>query len=550
MLRYHRTISDASAKGIPLSNSDKKPSVIKAAMAMSTGTLASRILGYVRDALLLSLFNRTVTDAFVVAFSIPNLIRRVFGEGSLSVSFIPIYMEQLHADQKDQGQRAQQLANSVYTLLTSLTMTIAALAWVFMGPLLDLWVGNKEGYAAIPGKMELTVELARIMTLYVFLVTTYAFWMAMANARGKFFWPAMGPALFNFTVIIFSLFPQSILKVPGAFLAWGVVVGGIAQAATVGVQLYREGCLPRLRLQIHAPGLAAIARNLGPGIFGLGVFQIMTIANRFFAARLPEGTQSYVYAADRILELPQSLIAISLGTALLPVFSRQLNENRLDDLLRTAHDSLKWIIFLAVPASVGMFFLAQPIVEVLFVRGAFTAQDGVVTAQVISAYAFLLLASSLAKIAAPGFYALKNPWVPAKIAAGVLLVHLFIADFLVTEHGIVGLAVATGVSSFINMIGLQIAFRYYLGAVGVLALLGYFLRLTPAFAGLAAVCYGFYHLPFEMTWRETLVGKGFYLGLTIIVAGIVYLLLAHLVRCPETRRFFQLFQRLLKRRQS
>ena len=279
----------------------KSPSIAHSAIKMAFGTIWSRVLGFIRDALIFALFPRMVTDAFAVAFRIPNLFRRLFGEGSLSVSFIPVYIH----FKVDRPQDAKALANAVWTLLLASMSLASALCYFYMPEILDFLVGNKEGFAATPGKMEVTLEMSRIMISYLVLVTSYAFMMAIANAEKSFFVPAFAPALFNVGAIIFSLIPNQYAAFVGAQLATGVVFGGILQFLCMAIHLYRQGWWLHLTLKWNTPGLVKVFRNMLPGLWGIGGFQVATILNTYFAARLPEGTQSYMYAADRVLELPQ-----------------------------------------------------------------------------------------------------------------------------------------------------------------------------------------------------------------------------------------------------
>lgn len=510
------------------------------------GTIFSRILGYARDAAMLALFSRTVTDAFVVAFRFPNLVRRLFGEGSLTISFMPVYIDELHADAS--GERARKLANAVFTLLSSLTMTLAILAYVFMEPILKLWVGNEAGFASVPGKLELTETLARIMVIYVVLVTSYAFVMGIANALHKFFIPAVAPAAFNLVVIIFAMLPQNLMEVPGALLAWGVVAGGVIQFLLVAVMLWREGYLPRPTIQIRAPGVWTVLRNLGPGLIGLGIYQVMTIANTFFAARLPEGTQSFLYAGDRILELPQSIIAISLGTALLPIFSRQVARGEREAMLETARDGLSAMLFLALPSALGMWLLSKPIVEVLFMRGAFGTEDVLTTSGIIEIYAALLVASSMAKVTVPAFYALKNTWLPATIAGFVLVAHLILAYFWVDIYGVRGLALATTVSGALNMLALQVAFQFMIGPMPLIRSLGEIARMIPALAGMGVVIWAL------QLWTQTislssLPIRATVLTLIIVIAVATYFFVATFTGVTQAERFKRTIARRLKKKQ-
>lgn len=434
-----------------------KTSFAAAAAAMSAGTLLSRLLGFVRDAVLVGLFDRTLTDAFVVGFRLPNLFRRLFGEGALSVSFIPIYMESLKKD----PQRAAELSSAVFSALLALTTLLFVGGVIYMPEIMNLWVKDPQGYAAVPGKMELTIWLSRIMLGYLVLVTSYAFCMAVANSLGHFFWPALAPAVFNLAVILFSFLPA--FQFHGDQLAWGVITGGAAQLLMVFVLLAKVGVRLRWSHNWRHPLFSQVLRNMAPGVLGLGVFQVMTLVNTSFAARLKEGAQSYIYCADRVLELPQSLIAISLGAALLPRFTHYLTDDRMDLLLNEAHRAVRALLFLALPSAVGMFFMSEAITDLLFGRGSFDAHDISMTAQVVAVYSLLLLASSVAKVLSPGFYAMKNTWLPAVVAIVCLVLHITLGSLFVDRLGLVGLALATTFSSLVNMTLLNFFFRRWLG---------------------------------------------------------------------------------------
>ncbi len=224
-----------------------KSSFGAAAFAMSAGTMLSRVLGFIRDAVLVGIFDRTVTDAFVVGFRLPNLFRRLLGEGALSVSFIPIYLESLKKD----PDKAAKLSSTVFTVLFGLTSTLLLFGILYMPEIMNLWVKDPQGYAAVPGKMELTIQLSRIMLGYLVLVTSYAFFMSVANSLGYFFWPALAPALFNLLVIIFSLLPG--FRFHGDQLAWGVIAGGFAQLIVVAILLKKVHAFPGIHLGLREP---------------------------------------------------------------------------------------------------------------------------------------------------------------------------------------------------------------------------------------------------------------------------------------------------------
>ena len=519
---------------------------------MSLGTMLSRVLGMVRDILISTLFSRTVTDAFVVAFRLPNMFRRLLGEGSLSVSFIPVFVGELNVPAEEleevRAQRARELANGIYTILMIVTVSLTVLGIIYMEPLLRLMLRG-ESYLSIPGKLEQTVYLGRIMFGYLFLVTTYAYYMAIANALNKFLIPAMGPALFNLFCVISSVLPQEWLDQPGAMSAWGVIVGGVFQALIVGVQIWRLGFFPRITMKVHVPGAWIVLRNMVPGILGSGVAQLTTIVNMAFASYLPEGSHSYVYWGDRILELPQSLIAISLGTALLPMLSKHWVEGKKQQMIDASNNYLRFLLYLSLPAAVGMYVLALPLVQVLFVRGQFGIDDALATVNVIQIYSFLLIFSGMSRVLVPSFYAIKNTWLPALLGALSLLVHLGLCQYTIGVFGLNGLVGSTAMSGAFNAIALMICFWLMIGPIHVKALLISFMRNVPALAALAAFAY------FGYAWLEpqleTFVGIHWARGgalLSIVGVSIVgYIFMSYKLGSEEAAQFIEVFRRRMKK---
>lgn len=523
---------------------------------MSLGTLSSRVLGLVRDALLGSLFGRTVTDAFVVAFRLPNFFRRLLGEGSLNVSFVPVFVEQLQGegDEELRKKRAMRLTHSIFTLLTLVSSTLSVLGILFMEPLMELLVGTEE-FAGIPGKLELTILFARIMFVYLYLVTSYAFLMSVANSLRAFFIPALAPAFFNLCVIIAAILPESSSEYSGLNLAFGVVVGGAVQFFMVAYQLFKLGALPRLTLQIRVPGLSLVLKNMIPGLLGLGILQVISLLNIYFAGLLPEGSHTYLYYGDRLLELPQSLLAISLGTALLPTLSELLAVGQKPQMLLTAAKYMRFLLFLALPSALGLFVLARPIVEVLFGRGEFDAQDIAATASVIQVYSLLLVASSFTKVIVPSFYALKDTKTPALVSLIVVVVHVLLAPVLISEMGLLGLVWSTTVSGFSNTLFLMLIYKKKVGDLYFFPLAKSIFKALPALAALGFAAYGTYGLLIQsremfsmMILRE--FHQALCLAITIGLSAILYFVVAKLCKVEEAELFLQAFMRKWRKRRA
>ena len=540
--------AEAPAQPAARRKEQEKRSVIRSALSMAVGTFSSRILGFLRDAVMFAYFPRTVTDAFVVAFRLPNMFRRLLGEGSLSVSFIPIYVE----SRAHSPERARALSNAVFTVVFALSVVISVACFVFMDQILWYLVGDPRGFASVPGKVEQTIYLARIMIFYLVLVSTFAFHMAVANTLGYFFIPALGPTLFNFGLILFTITRFELGCYPGSTQSWGVIFGGVLQMGVVLWLLLKSGHLPRLTWRWRVHGMAQVFGNMLPGLFGIGVFQVMTIVNTKFAARLSEGAQSYIYAADRILELPQSLIAVSLGAALLPRFSELHNAGDKHQFLAEANQAVRTLLYLSLPSAVGMFVLSIGITQVLFMRGAFNALDATGTANVVEIYSVLLLFSSLSRVTAPAFYALKNTWLPATVALFVLLVHISVGPLLVAKFGLTGLAGATSASAILNIVLLQICFYFWIGPLGYGQIFRSVARLVPALVALGVFC-SFTFEPLTALCAQVLrlnEARTVALGLVIGVGMMVYFYVTVLCGSVEARYVLGMVTRRLSRRRA
>lgn len=413
---------------------------------MASGTLTSRILGLFRDMALGALFDRTVTDAWTAAFRIPNLFRRLLGEGSLSVSFIPVFMAAQAADPR--GTQARNLTNAVYSLLLLTIGTWTLLGLVFIEPLFRLLLS--EAYTLSPERWELTLRMGRIMFAFSFFVTVYAFYMGLLNALGSFGWPALAPALLNISMLVFTFLPPDWFPQRGDGLALGVLGGGFLQAGLLWVILRQRRYLPRLQWAVWFPPVREVVRRWVPGLLGLGLLQISTLVNLYFASDLMPGSISYIYWADRLLEFPLSLIAVSLGTALLPTLSELAAQGAWIRFRETAEENFLLTLFLAVPAGLGLYFLAEPIVEVLFYRGQFDVRDLMHTAGVLKVYALTLVVLACIRVLAPLYYARKETTYPMILSLVSVGVHLLLAGAFVRQWGLPGLVGSSLLAAFLN----------------------------------------------------------------------------------------------------
>jgi putative peptidoglycan lipid II flippase len=493
------------------------------AIMMAFGTMASRVLGLMRDQLFAAMFTSTVRDAWAAAFRLPNMFRRLLGEGSMSVSFIPIFVQTEQDDPS--GVRAKNLVNSFYTLLLIVLATLTAIGtlWpeVFLRVMLD------PAYSNVAGKFELTVRMARIMFSFIFFMSTYAYFMAILNALGKYGLAAMAPTFFNIAMIISNFIPQTKLESPGDAIAIGVVVGGALQAGILIPTMWKLGFLPKISFDFSNKDVLRILRNMVPGMLGLGLLQITTIVNLRFASSLGEGPITYIWLADRLLELPLALVSVSLGTALLPTLSGMWARREKEKMTNTANYYLRLNLFIAVPAAIGLFVLGGPIVEVLFQRGKFVTQDAAMTASVVRVYAFILMSTSCVRLLIPSFYAMKNTWLPACTSCICLVVHLFLAPFLMHQWGLQGLVSSSFVTGSLNLTLLFIAYHLLIGKF----------HISRVAASLSKFCVAgvalYFVLQIYPVLLEALGGEGFFsklisLCVTVVLGAAVYFGISHI----------------------
>jgi putative peptidoglycan lipid II flippase len=514
------------------------PSVTVSAFLMSLGTLVSRLLGLLRESLFAALFPRWVTDAWYVAFRLPNIFRRLFGEGSLSVSFIPIFI------QAQKEGRGVQLVSGFFMIFSSFLLTITIFGTLYMEFWLSFFLDSS--YVEQAEKYAMTVRMARIMFAYIYLVCLYAFVMAILNALGQFGKAALAPAFFNVIIVLSTLIPPSVLAWDGQALAWGVLVGGVCQLAFLIPALIRSGYWPQIQLQnIWIPPVQKVFLQMLPGLVGMGLLQIMTLVNLKFASQLESGSISYITLADRLLELPLSLISVSLGVALLPTLSRIWLSSDRAHFTQVSSHHFKLNLFLSLPCAVGIYVLSQPIIELLFQRGQFTITETLITARILQVYALLILFSSSVRVFVPAFYAIKNTWYPALVSALCLVFHVLLVPQLISRYQVLGLVGSTVVSSGLNLIFLILGYRIFIGSYPWPSVLWSFFRFLIPATSMIFVLHGYSFL------RESL-GNSFlsrFVSLFLIIglAGITYFLVSSLVKIPEIKGVLFRLEKKIKR---
>ncbi len=508
--------------------------VARAAGIVGGATFLSRILGYVRDAVIAWLFGASASaDAFFVAFRIPNLLRRMFAEGSLGVAFVPVFTETLQREGK-----AEALKLARATLLgLALLLGMLTVAGVWFAPEIVRIVG--PGFGDNPTLFALTAQLTRIMFPYILFVGLVAVSMAILNVFGHFAAPALSPVLLNLSVIGAALLSAPHLEQPVVGLALGVLVGGILQLLLQVPFLYHFGLDLGRGITVYHPGLKKIGRLMLPTLFGATVYQINILINTQLATLLSQGSVSYLYYADRLVQFPLGIVGMATATALLPSLSRQAAAGDLAAVKHSFGSAVKLVLFITIPAMFGLIFLRDPIVFLLFKRGAFGLEAVRLTAAALLYYACGLWAFTMARLAAQTFFALQDTRTPVWTAVASIGVNVACGLVLMRSMGHVGLALATTLASAVNAILLLGALRARLGPLDMTGICAAAGRAT---ACSLAMCVGLYLLRPRVGAGETAVVFPVAIGLALaIVAGLIlYFALSWVVRSAELKALIKI----------
>ncbi len=421
--------------------------LLKALATVSGMTFLSRILGFVRDFVIARIFGAgMVTDAFFVAFKLPNLLRRLFAEGAFAQAFVPIFGEYMNKDKGD-STKAKHLVDHVATLLF-LIVLVVTLIGMAAAPLL-VYI-SAPGFAADSSKFALTVELTRITFPYILFMSLVALSGGVLNTWSRFSVPAFTPVLLNLSFIGMALLAAPYFVQPVMALGWAVLIGGVLQLAFQLPSLHRIGMLPRFALDWKDPGVRRILRLMGPAVLGVSVAQVSLLINTIFASFLDTGSVSWLYYADRLMEFPAGMLGATLGTILLPSLSRYHAGEKFDDYSRLLDWGLRVTLLLAAPSALALAIIAVPLISTLFHHGAFTADDVFMTRDALVAYSVGLLGLILVKVLAPGFYARQNVRTPVKIALFTLFVTQVLNFALIGWLKHAGLALSIGLAACLN----------------------------------------------------------------------------------------------------
>ncbi len=428
--------------------------LLKALAAVSSMTLLSRVLGFIRDAIIARVFGAGfATDAFFTAFKLPNLLRRIFAEGAFSQAFVPVLAEYKNQRSEQETRLLLDHVSGILALALAIVTTLGIIAapWVIYA--------TAPGFAASAEKFDLTVQLLRITFPYILFISLASLAGSILNTYNQFSIPAFTPTLLNISFIACSLLLAPYFHPPVLALAWAVFIGGILQLGFQLPYLAKIRMLPRPRLDWSDPGVRRIMTKMGPAIFGVSVGQISLVINTIIASFLVSGSVSWMYYADRLMEFPTGILGVALGTILLPSLSKHHSNNSNEEYSRLLDWGLRLSFLLSLPASAALAVLSGPLIATLFQYGKFGIHDLQMTQQALIAYSIGLMGLIQVKILAPGFYARQNVKTPVKIAVISLLATQAMNLLFIWQLRHAGLALSIGLGSCINATLLYLSLR-------------------------------------------------------------------------------------------
>jgi putative peptidoglycan lipid II flippase len=492
--------------------------LLRAAGSMSVMTMLSRFAGYFRDRLQADLLGAAATysaDAFVIAYRIPNLLRRLVAEGALTSAFVPTFTRYM---KKEDEAAMWRFAASVGAALTAVLGVLVVLG-IMLSPLLVRLLA--WGYGDTPGKIDLTVSLNRVMWPYIFFISLSALAAAMLNAFGSFALPAFTPVLLNLAIIACALLFKHTFPDPSYAFAAGVLVGGVLQLGIQIPALLRHGFRFEWPRPLDRAGVREVGRLMLPRVFGVGITQINLVVDSQFATSLRSGSASFLYYANRVTELTLGVFGISLSTVILPTLSKAAVEGDRERVLETLSTAVRLLLFVTVPATTGLILLRLPIIHTLFENGRFGPQDTLFTSQALACYSIGLLPYAAVNVLATAFYAHRDTRTPVKVGVLTFGLHLGLNFALRAPLQHSGIALSTSLSAFVDASLLAFLLRRRHGEFLDAAVRSCALRTAAAAAAMAGSLFllrGW----LDPALRQGFVAKATVLGVLIAAGWAVY----------------------------
>jgi putative peptidoglycan lipid II flippase len=503
----------------------------KHAGTVSGLTLLSRVAGLVRDMVFAFLFGAgRAADAFNIAFTIPNVFRRLLAEGALSIAFVPVFTEYKATRSEEESRH---LYNVTFTLFLIVLAVMTVVGVAASPALVRLFAPGFED-----DKFALTVFLNRLVFPYLFFIGLTSLMIGILHTHRHFAAPAAAPVLLNAAIISAALLLSGVVEPPITAMAIGVLVGGLLEVLLQLPFVRLKGVRLRLRWDPAHRAVKKMLTLMGPAAFGIAVYQINILVSRALASLLPEGSVTYIYYSDRFLELPLGVFAVAVATVALPSLSEHASLKQMDKLKETLSFALRLTMFVCIPAMVWMAVCREPLIATLLQRGAFSHQDTLATCQVFLMASLGIWAVAGIRNLVPAFYAQKDVKTPVAIAFVAFLTNAGAGLILMWPMGPAGLTLANTISSTLNVVLLCVYLRRKIGPLGGRVILGSVWRVTAA-----SLCAGAAAFPFTRLglWTQTghLGSKVLYLSLAGLCGVAAFFLAAAILRVPELAVFFQ-----------
>ena len=513
---------------------------------MTIATAISRVTGLIRDILKAQYFGTGIAaDAFTVAFRLPNLLRHLLGEGTLSAAFIPVYTSYRI---KLSAEESWHLVNAVFTLATMVLAVVTLLGIIFAKPLVIIFV---PGFSAIPGKIELTIKLTQWLFPYIIFVGLAALAMAILNTNKRFFLPALAPIVLNLAMIVSMIYlcrkvgETAEEQIFG--LAIGTLIGGFGQFAIQWPALRHVGYHYKFSFDWKNPGVRRILKLMGPGVFALAVTQINMFVDTFLASLLAEGSVAALEYANRLTQLPLGVFAVSITTAILPVLSEQATLKNYDQLKDTLAYALKLIFFVLLPSTVGIIVLKDPLILLIYQRGAFDQTSTSLTVTALVYYVVGLTAYGGVKAVAQAFFALQDTKTPVKIAAVALVANIILNLLFIKPLKIGGLALATSLSAIINISVLFYLLQKRIGSFKNTQLLPGLIKIAASSLAMGVTVMIYYLICIKWYHLNSLTNRLFISFSGIMFGCASYTFFCWLFKVRELQDFCLILKRKIKR---
>lgn len=522
-----------------------KHHILKSATIITLVTIASRVFGYVRDQRITLLLGTSLAaDSFVLAYRIPNLFRRLVGEGAMTASFIPVFTSYMADKPREE---VWVFANRLFWTLAFVLAVITVLGVVFSPAVINVFTLFGEEHM----QWDLAVQLNRMIFPYLFFIGLAALSMAILNCFHIFGVPAATPILLNISIIVCSIgavWRLPYFHHPAEALAVGILIGGALQFLVQVPLLVKQGMRFHFGISLTHPGMRSVARLMVPGFFGIGISQVNFFVDTIFATadKMPQGSITSLYVADRVMELVLGGYAIAVATAILPMMSHQAAARDYEAMKKTFTFALRIVSFITIPATVGLMVLREPIIQVLFQHGQFVARSTELTARALLYYALGLPAFAAIKLIVPAFYSTQDTKTPVVVAAyalvaNIILNTLFLKTFFQTFYN-GGPALATSIVAYLNFFILFVIFRARFGRLGTWEVLKSVFKIGVCSTVMGLLCYGMLWL-----WRRAdfraLASEVTVFTLMILGATVAYVLLAWILRCHEVEEVYGIAMR-------